>query len=90
MSAAYMAVCAERDRYAEICGVTALALDGVKDERDRYKAEVSNVMRLMGVVVDERDRYRDALERIANLQAKPTAGLSNACALARAALDGEG
>ena len=69
--------------------MTALALDGVKDERDRYKAEVSNVMRLMGVVVDERDRYREALERVADLLAKPTAGFGNACAIATAALDGE-
>ena len=41
-------------------------------------------------VTAERNHYQSALEGIANLMNKPTAGLSNACAIARAALDGEG
>ena len=37
----------------------------------------------------ERDRYRDALERIAELQYKFDAGLSNAWRIANNALDGD-
>ena len=45
---------------------------------------------VLGDLCAERDRYREALERVADLLAKPTAGLSNACAIANAALDGKG
>ena len=40
-------------------------------------------------MIAKRERYRAALEQIAGLSHKPTAGLRNACAIARAALDGE-
>lgn len=37
----------------------------------------------------ERDRYKKTLEWIENLERKPTANLSNACAAARRALKGK-
>ena len=52
-------------------------------------SEAVNYLLTMAEMIAKRERYREALEQIAGLLHKPTAGLRNACAIARAALDGE-
>ena len=52
-------------------------------------SEAVNYLLTMAEMIAKRERYREALEQIAGLSHKPTAGLRNACAIARAALDGE-
>lgn len=61
----------------------------VNDDREMTENEWA-MQQHITTLTAERNHYQSALEGIANLMNKPTAGLSNACAIARAALDGEG
>jgi hypothetical protein len=56
---------------------------------DEPTTKTVNYLLTMAEMIAKHDRYQAALEQIAGLSHKPTAGLRNACAIARAALDGE-